>query len=168
MKKLKLVGLLSLIIVGILASLTSFAGEWKVPAVVQIKTSDNLEAMIPVTIQIGEKIFNASLRNNGTTQALLPQLPMTITMNEMSGNEKYYDLPAALPTDSQSIGNIHSGDIMLYGSNCLVLFYEDFNTSYRYTKLGFISDPKGLTEALGRGSVQVTFCLNELVGGLEQ
>lgn len=142
-------------------------GAWTVQTVVQTRATGNLdhvseerEAMIPITIQIGEKTFNASLMNNGTTQALLTQLPMTVTMNEMNGNEKYDYLPNALPTASRSIGNIHSGDIMLYGSDCLVLFYEDFRTSYRYTQLGAISDTVGLSEALGSGSVQVTFRLN--------
>jgi hypothetical protein len=46
---------------------------------------------------------------------------------------------------------------MLYGSTCLVLFYKDFSTSYSYTKLGSIEDISGLTDALGGGSVQVTF-----------
>lgn len=44
------------------------------------------------------------------------------------------------------MGSIHAGDIMLYGASCLVLFYEDFNTSYRYTPLGYIEDPDGLAK----------------------
>lgn len=143
-------------------------GAWTVQNVVQtraIQKSDTVgeereEAMVPVTIQIGEETFRASLQNNGAVRAFLTQLPMTVTMNEMNGNEKYYYLPTALPTDSRSIGNIRSGDIMLYGSDCLVLFYEDFDTSYRYTRLGSISEPAGLSEALGRGNVQVTFRLD--------
>lgn len=115
------------------------------------------EGMISVIISVGGRQFEASLLDNASTQALISRMPMTVTMNEMNGNEKYYYLPSALPTDTQSIGTIHTGDLMLFGSDCLVLFYEDFRTSYRYTQLGSISNPEGLSEALGRGSVQVTF-----------
>ena len=72
-------------------------------------------------------------------------------------NEKYYDLPNALPTNAKAGGNIKAGDLMLYGNNVLVLFYKDFNTSYSYTKLGYIDNPAGLAAALGSGNVNVTF-----------
>ena len=32
----------------------------------------------------------ASLRDNPTTRALLERLPMTVTMGELNGNEKYF------------------------------------------------------------------------------
>lgn len=46
---------------------------------------------------------------------------------------------------------------MLYGDRCVVLFYEDFSTSYRYTPLGKIQDSTGLAQAVGSGAVTVTF-----------
>ena len=49
---------------------------------------------------------------------------------------------------------------MLYGNNCLVVFYESFDTSYTYTKIGHIDDTSGLVDALGTGSVTVTFEMN--------
>lgn len=121
---------------------------------------EGAENMIPMTIQVGERRFEALLLDNASTQALIGQLPMTIEMGEMNGNEKYFYLASSQPADARSVGIIRSGDLMLYGSDCLVLFYQDFRTSYRYTRLGSVSNPAGLAEALGRGSVEVTFRLS--------
>ena len=99
--------------------------------------------MIQVTIQVGEREFEADLLTNASVESLVTHFPLTVTMGEMNSNEKYYYLPTALPANAQSIGTIHAGDFMLFGSDCLVLFYEDFRTSYRYTRLGYISNPAG-------------------------
>jgi len=41
-------------------------------------------------------------------------------------------------------GTIRTGDILLYGDNTVVVFYETFQSSYRYTPIGRISNPDGL------------------------
>ena len=115
--------------------------------------------MEKMQIVIGQKTYNVSLYENETTKSLKEMLPMTVSMEELNGNEKYTYLSQSLPTDRVYPGQIHTGDLMLYGSDCLVLFYEDFRTSYRYTRLGHISTPAGLAEAMGEGSVSVTFRL---------
>ena len=114
-------------------------------------------AMPRMKMEVGGQTFTVTLLDNPTTRALLERLPMTVSMGELNGNEKYYYLPESLPTDSQRPGNIHAGDLMLYGSDCLVLFYESFSSGYSYTRLGSVDDPSGLAVALGRGSVEVIF-----------
>lgn len=78
-------------------------------------------------------------------------------MDELNGNEKYHYLDSSLPTDSYRPGTIHAGDIMLYGSSCVVLFYETFASSYSYTRIGQIDNPDGLATAVGNGNVSVKF-----------
>jgi hypothetical protein len=97
------------------------------------------------------------LYDNPSAAALKAMLPLTIDMNELNGNEKYYDLPSPLPANASIVGDIKAGDLTLYGNNVLVLFYKSFNTSYSYTKLGYIDNPSGLAAALGAGNVVVKF-----------
>ena len=108
-------------------------------------------------IKIGNSTFTATLNDNATATAFKSMLPMTITMIELNGNEKYYDLPGSLPTNASNARTIRNGDLMIYGSNTLVLFYKSFTTSYNYTKIGRINDTTGLDTAVGSGNVKVTF-----------
>lgn len=65
-------------------------------------------------------------------------------MNELNGNEIYYYLNQDLPTNSYQPHNIETGDIILFGSSCLVIFYESLQTNYSYSRNDKISNPDGL------------------------
>ncbi|AKD55492.1 cyclophilin-like fold protein [Spirosoma radiotolerans] len=108
-------------------------------------------------VRIGTGTFTVSLLDNPSVTAFKARLPLTIVMKELNGNEKFVDMPASLPTGASNPGTIQAGDLMLYGSSTLVLFYETFQTSFRYTRLGRIDNPTGLATALGRASVPITF-----------
>jgi hypothetical protein len=108
-------------------------------------------------ITIGTNIFTATFSDNATATAFKSKLPMTINMIELNGNEKYFDLANALPTNASHLGTIQNGDLRIYGSNTLVLFYRTFSTSYSYTPLGRIDNPSGLAAALGNGNVIIKF-----------
>ena len=110
-----------------------------------------------ILIQIGSKSFEAQLEDNATAQAFVQMLPLTLQMEELNGNEKYSYLPESLPTNSERPGRIETGDLMLFGNNCLVLFYQSFSTSYNYTRIGKIGNCSGLKEAVGRGDVSIRF-----------
>lgn len=117
---------------------------------------------INVDIIIGNTTFTATLENNDTARAFTAQLPLTMDMSELNGDEKFYNLSDNLRADrSVNPGTIREGDLMLYGDNVLVLFYKTFSTSYSYVKLGRINDTTGLAEAVGSGSVQITFSVSD-------
>lgn len=108
-----------------------------------------------IKITVGKKVFTATLFDNATANALKAMLPLTIAMTELNGNEKYFRFSSNLPADASNPGTINSGDLMLWGFNTLVLFYETFSTSYSYTNVGRIDDATGLAAALGAGNVTV-------------
>ena len=117
------------------------------------------EKRINAKITVGDKVFAVKLYNNETTRALLAKLPMTVSMTELNGREKYYHLSEKLPTQAtETPATIHEGEIMCWSSNSLVLFYNTISNSYGgYVRLGYIEDIAGLKEILGKGAVQVTF-----------
>lgn len=115
--------------------------------------------MYNIEIRINGKAFSAKLYQTETTKLFMQKLPLSITMNELNGNEKYYYFSESFPTESQRVSQIHAGDLKLYGSSCLVLFYKSFSTSYSYTSLGYVENPEGLAEAVGSGNVSA-----EIVG----
>ena len=110
-----------------------------------------------IIVTVNGTSFAATLENNEAGRAFAALLPLTLNMSEMNGNEKYHYLDESLPTESYRPGTIQTGDLMLYGSSCVVLFYETFSSGYSYTRLGRIDNPKGLAAAVGRGNVTVSF-----------
>ena len=107
-------------------------------------------------LQIGTEVYQVRLAQTETAQTFAAKLPLTLSMNELNGNEKYGYLEEALPTKAERVGQIESGDLMLYGEDCVVLFYDSFSTNDSYTPLGRVEDTTGLKEAVGEGAVTIT------------
>ena len=119
--------------------------------------NDNEPMERNITVTVNGTSFAATLENNEAGRAFAALLPLTLNMSEMNGNEKYHYLDESLPTESYRPGTIQTGDLMLYGSSCVVLFYETFSSGYSYTRLGRIDNPEGLAAAVGGGNVTASF-----------
>jgi len=119
-----------------------------------------------IKITVGSVSYVAKTYDNATAKAFIALLPMTISMTELNGNEKYHYLTGNLPSSPENPSTVHAGDLMLYGANCIVLFYETFSTSYSYTPIGFIDNPTGLKAALGSNNPVVTFEVVETPTGI--
>lgn len=115
------------------------------------------DPMKQIEIQIGDTIFEANLYDNETAQAFLELLPLQVDMQELNGNEKYVYLQQSLPNNAESVSSIQTGELMLFGEDCVVLFYEDLPTSYTYTRIGYVQHPEELSKKLGDGAVTVVF-----------
>ena len=79
---------------------------------------------------VGERRFAITLTDNAAARAFAAQLPLTLDMSELNGNEKHADLPKPLPANASRPGTIRNGDLMLYGADTLVVFYLTFQSSY--------------------------------------
>ena len=103
-----------------------------------IKESD--DKLLSIKAIINNKKYTLKLEDNETVKEFVNLLPQEFTMSELNGNEKYVYMNNNLITNSYNPKHIEKGDVMLYGNNCLVIFYKSFDTSYNYTKIGHIDN----------------------------
>lgn len=117
-------------------------------------TVDNSRKVINnMKVEINNKEYIINLEDNKTTKEFIELLPLELNMDELNGNEKFAYLDTNLPTNSYSPKHINAGDVMLFGNNCLVIFYKSFDTTYSYTKIGHIDN----LSDLGKNNVKVIF-----------
>lgn len=110
-----------------------------------------------MVIKVGNETFSATLFDNPAAVAFAKRLPLSLYMIELNENEKYAELRKNLPVNSKIPEMIHTGDIMIYGSSTLVLFYQTFKTSYNYTPIGKVDNPSKLATVLGTKDISVKF-----------
>lgn len=115
--------------------------------------NNNEEYMENIKVNINGTIYEVTILDNETTKAFINKLPQEFNMQELNDNEKYVYLDYELPANSINPKQITKGDIMLYGNDCLVIFYKSFETNYSYTKIGHIDN---LVD-LGSGTINVKF-----------
>lgn len=108
-----------------------------------------------VKMNINGQQFYVRLHDNPAAKAFVNALPLHLGMDELNGNEKFADLPHALPSSPVRPGSIQAGDLMLYGKQTLVLFYTSFESSYRYTPIGKVINPESLSAVMDKSKVWV-------------
>ena len=113
------------------------------------------QAETGVKVKVGNETFNGVLYDNPTSKALMKRMPISYKMSDLNKNEKYKYLSYSLPANEKKVKKIKAGDIMLYGDDCLVVFYKSFKTSYEYTPIGRITNAKNLKKAAGKGKVTI-------------
>ena len=109
-------------------------------------------------VVIGDAVFTAAFADTQAARDFAQMLPVTINMSDYSGFEKVGSLGKTLTTSNSQI-TTEPGDIILYNGNQIVIFYG--SNSWSYTRLAKVDDLTGWAEALGSGSVSVTFRLAE-------
>ena len=98
------------------------------------------EMLNTIDINIDGNDYILRLEKNDTAKEFINILPKNFKMKELNGNEKYIYLENSFTVNPKKVKKIESGDVMLFGDDCLVIFYKSFDTSYSYTKIGHIDN----------------------------
>ena len=112
-----------------------------------------------LTLKIDNTEVEVFWLDNDSVKALkqLAKDGLTIDLEMYGSMEQFGSLGSTLPSSDTNL-TANAGDIMLYQSNKIVLFYD--SNTYSYTKLGHINLSKSeLTELLGEENVTITIGL---------
>ena len=114
-------------------------------------------------MMIGDTKVSVDWENNDSVEALkglCAEEPLVIHMSMYGGFEQVGSIGTRLPSDDEQT-NTSAGDIVLYSSNQIVVFYG--SNSWAYTRLGHISDQNaaGMTDLLGNGNVKITISMED-------
>jgi len=115
---------------------------------------DAIETM-KLTLKINDLEVDVIWADNDSVKALknLAKDGLTINMSKYGGFEQVGSIGSTLPSSDTRI-TTNPGDIVLYSSNQIVLFYD--SNTWSYTKLGHINLSKSeLTDLLGDEDVVI-------------
>ena len=111
-----------------------------------------------ININIGGKILAASLADNATAKDFVSVLPLTLSMKDLFGREKYGDLPKPLSENGPRKNRYEVGDIAYWSPNHqLAVYYKQDGESIPSPGIIPIGKMDAGTEAFNiSGSVKVT------------
>jgi hypothetical protein len=91
-----------------------------------------------IQFEFDKHIFTATLENSPATLALIKMLPLSLTIEDYSNNEKIAYLPSKLSDDgSMKFSNESPGDLCYYAPwGNLVLYYASYRYSQGLVRLG--------------------------------
>ncbi len=120
-------------------------------------TSETEVAEVRVKITVGETELIAVMKDNATAQAIIEQMPMTLSMMDLYGREMCYRYGAyALPTDNLRSDGYEVGDIAYWTpGGSLVILYKQNGEQFERQHLGHIDSGVEIFESTG--DVDVTF-----------
>ena len=112
-----------------------------------------------IELKIGNTVVDVNWLDSESVKALkeLVKDGLTISMHMYGGFEQVGSLGTSIKSNDERITTL-AGDIVLYSSNQIVIFYG--SNTWEYTKLGHISMSKSeLTDLLGEEDVVITLSL---------
>ena len=121
--------------------------------ILKLESENNMSRDVNVVININNKSYKVNLEKNNTVDEFIKMLPKEFNMKELNGNEKYVNLDYSFTTETYYPKHIEAGDIMLFGDNCVVVFYKSFDTTFGYTKIGHVDN----IEDLGKEDIVIKF-----------
>ena len=133
------------------------------PPSVTVQPAQKEETEKVIAIRINETKVAVEWENNDSVEALKAlcrESPLVIEMSMYGGFEQVGPLGARLPSNDVQT-KTSAGDIVLYSSNQIVVFYG--SNTWAYTRLGHITDRSAADMAalLGNGNVTITIGMED-------
>lgn len=122
-------------------------------------TKEDETANMKLTLKINDIEVDVIWNDNDSVRALknLAKEGLTINMSKYGGFEQVGSIGSTLPSSDTRI-TTNPGDIVLYSSSQIVIFYD--SNTWSYTKLGHINLSKSeLTDLLGDEDVVISLGL---------
>jgi hypothetical protein len=122
------------------------------------QTSPERSQNVKININIGGKILIATLADNATARDFVSVLPLSLSMKDLFGREKYGDLPKELSENGPRKNRYEVGDIAYWSPNQQVaVYYHQDGESISSPGIIPIAKMDGETEAFNvSGTVKVT------------
>lgn len=130
--------------------------DWAGPTVKE-ESEDSKE----MKFKIGDTEVEVQWEDNESVSALKDMVesePLVIQLSMYGGNEQVGSIGSTLPS-SDTNNTTEAGDIVLYNSSNIVIFYG--SNTWDYTRLGKITDKseEEMTELLSNGDVTITISM---------
>ena len=109
-----------------------------------------------ITVSIKGQAYFAKSESTKAVQSFIAHLPLEVDLKDQDGNRKVGITYFKLDSNPQKIKKAYAGDLLLEGNSTIILVYDSFKTSEKYTKIGHIEN----LPDLGNGNVRIRLSLD--------
>jgi hypothetical protein len=119
-----------------------------------------------LTLRVEDKTTTATLIDNETTRDLVAMLPLTLTMHDMFGREKFAHLPKAMSEAGERTSHYEIGDVIYWPPGPdMTIFYRRDGRSYKDGMIVIGKIESGVEALNVPGSLEVTLAVSAEDGG---
>lgn len=110
-------------------------------------------------VQLGDRVVTATLNDSEAARDFASLLPLTLTMGDLAGREKFAQLPRAISTSGQRTYTPRVGDIAYWppGPDVAIFYRQDGQRTPEpgLVRLGRIDSGVEALEAAGRVTLEL-------------
>jgi len=126
-------------------------------------TTTNQTPAMKIRLSVNNKVLTATLADNKTARDFISLLPLTLTMNDLFGREKYARLPRAISQEGKRTHTYQIGDLAYWSpSHDVAVYYRQDGEKIPEPGIIVIGKMDSSVEALKvPGYVKVTIELHD-------
>src|SRR5881398_3721924 len=126
-------------------------------------TTTNRTPAMKIRLNVNNKVLTATVADNKTARDFISLLPLTLTMNDLFGREKYARLPRAISQEGKRTHTYQIGDLAYWSpSHDVAVYYRQDGEKIPEPGIIVIGKIDSGVEALNvAGSVKVTIELHD-------